>query len=185
MTIFWPLVLMSSATRGGLRRRLEQVWEQLTSDVSLAAWGPSIKKVTWTSPRPYGVGTTRDVVAPGGSTMRERYFRWDEGKSHAFYVYESTIPILRRFAEDYIVEPAGDQTLFTWVVAIEAEGQVQAPGQGAGAAAEGGPGAGTGRRSAVFRQAGLRVGPPFLQASTCVDDSRKRTSPENGARGGT
>ena len=68
-----------------------------------------------------------DVVALGGSTMRERYFRWDEGKSHAFYVYESTIPILRRFAEDYIVEPAGDQTLFTWVVAIEAKDRFRLP----------------------------------------------------------
>lgn len=97
----------------------EHVWEQLTSDVSLAAWGPSIKKVTWTSPRPFGVGTTRDVLAPGGSTMRERYFRWDEGKSHAFYVYESSLPLFKRFAEDYVVEPAGAQTLFTWTVAIE------------------------------------------------------------------
>ena len=105
----------------------QQVWEQLTSDVSLAAWGPSIKKVTWTSPRPFGVGTTRDVVAPGGSTMRERYFRWDEGKSHAFYVYESTLPILRRFAEDYIVEPDGDQTLFTWIVAIEPKDAFRLP----------------------------------------------------------
>jgi hypothetical protein len=104
-----------------------QVWEQLTSDVSLAAWGPSIKKVTWTSPRPFGVGTTRDVEAPGGSTMRERYFRWNEGKSHAFYVYESTLPILRRFAEDYIVEPDGDQTLFTWVVAIEPKDSFSLP----------------------------------------------------------
>jgi len=105
----------------------EQVWEQLISDVSLAAWGPSIKKVTWTSPRPFGVGTTREVVAPGGSTMRERYFRWDGGKSHAFYVYESTLPILRRFAENYIVEPDGNETMFTWVVAIEAKGAFALP----------------------------------------------------------
>jgi hypothetical protein len=105
----------------------EEVWEQLTSDVSLAAWGPSIKKVTWTSPRPFGVGTTRDVVAPGGSTMRERYFRWDEGKSHAFYVYESALPIFRRFAENYIVEPDGNGTLFTWVVAIEPKDAFRLP----------------------------------------------------------
>jgi polyketide cyclase/dehydrase/lipid transport protein len=105
----------------------KQVWEQLTSDVSLAAWGPAIKKVTWTSPRPYGVGTTRDVVAPGGSTLRERYFRWDEGKSHAFYVYECSLPLFRRFAEDYIVEPDGDQTSFTWTVAIEAKGAFPLP----------------------------------------------------------
>jgi hypothetical protein len=97
----------------------EQVWESLTSDQSLAPWGPMVKKVTWTSPRPFGVGTTRDVVAPGGSTMRERYFRWDEGKSHAFYVYKSALPFFKRFAEDYVVESDGAETLFTWTVAIE------------------------------------------------------------------
>ena len=51
--------------------------------------------------------------------MRERYFRWDEGHSHSFYVYESTLPLFKRFAEDYIVEPDGEATKFTWVVAIE------------------------------------------------------------------
>ena len=98
---------------------VEKVWESLISDESLAAWGPMIKDVTWTSPRPFGVGTTREVTAPGGSAMRERYFRWDEGHSHAFYTYESALPVFKRFAEDYIVEPDGDGTVFTWVVAIE------------------------------------------------------------------
>ena len=51
--------------------------------------------------------------------MRERYFRWDEGKSHAFYVYEFALPIFKRFAEDYVVEAVGADTLFTWTVAIE------------------------------------------------------------------
>ena len=64
----------------------EKVWESLVSDESLAAWGPMIKDVTWTSPRPFGVGTTREVTAPGGSAMRERYFQWDEGHSNSFYV---------------------------------------------------------------------------------------------------
>jgi hypothetical protein len=50
----------------------EKVWESLVSDESLTAWGPMIKDVTWTSPRPFGVGTTREVTAPGGSVMRER-----------------------------------------------------------------------------------------------------------------
>jgi hypothetical protein len=105
----------------------EQVWDSLTSEESLAAWGPSIKKVTWTSPRPFGVGTTRDVVAPGGATMRERYFRWDEGHRHSFAVYASTLPVFNRFAEDYLVEPAGDGTLFTWIVAIEPKGALGLP----------------------------------------------------------
>ena len=97
----------------------EQVWASLTSDESIAAWGPSIKEVTWTSPRPFGIGTTRDVVAFGGATMRERYFRWDDGHRHSFYAYESTLPVFTRFAEDYIVEADGDATHFTWVLALE------------------------------------------------------------------
>jgi hypothetical protein len=105
----------------------EKVWESLVSDESLAAWGPMIKDVTWTSPRPFGVGTTRDVTAPGGSTMRERYFQWDEGRSHSFYVYESALPVFKRFAEHYLVEPAGSETLFTWTVAIEPKGAFALP----------------------------------------------------------
>jgi Polyketide cyclase / dehydrase and lipid transport len=98
----------------------EQVWKSLTSNESLAAWGPEIKKVTWTSPRPLGMGATRDVVAAGEViTMRERFFRWEEGRRHSFCAYESTLPIFKRFAEDYVVEPDGADTLFTWTVALE------------------------------------------------------------------
>jgi hypothetical protein len=70
----------------------EQVRDSLTSDESLAAWGPMIKKVTWTSPRPFGVGTTREVNALG-SSAHERYFRWDEGHSHAFCDYEAAFAL--------------------------------------------------------------------------------------------
>ena len=105
----------------------EQVWESLTSDVSLAAWGPTIRKVTWTSPRPFGVGTTREVVVLGGGTGRERYYRWDEGHSHAFYIYESSLPLFKRFAEDYVVKPDGAETLFTWTVAIEPKNAFRLP----------------------------------------------------------
>ena len=104
-----------------------RVWEQLTSDDSIAAWGPATKEVNWTSPRPFGVGTTREVVALGGATMRERFFRWEKGRRHSFAAYESTLPLFKRFAEDYVVEADGADTLFTWVVAIEPKGTLALP----------------------------------------------------------
>jgi hypothetical protein len=104
-----------------------QVWESLTSDASLAAWGSAVKEVTWTSPRPFGVGTTREVVPTGGPRVRERYFRWDEGRNHSFYVYEATLPLFNRFAEDYLVEPDGGDTLFTWTMALEPKGALALP----------------------------------------------------------
>jgi uncharacterized protein YndB with AHSA1/START domain len=97
-----------------------RVWESLTSDNSFADWGPLAKSVQWTSPRPFGVGTSRTVVLAGAAmTVHEQYFRWDEGQRHSFYVREANRPLLRRMAEDYVIEerPAGSR--LTWTFALE------------------------------------------------------------------
>lgn len=65
----------------------EQVWASLTSDESLATWGASVKSVDWLSPRPFGVGTTREVaLAPGLVRVHETFLRWEERVRHSFYV---------------------------------------------------------------------------------------------------
>src|ERR1700712_5543562 len=66
-----------------------RVWESLQSDASVSAWGMGVKSLTWTSPRPFGVGTTREVALPvGTATVRERFVHWDEGYRYSFYAYE-------------------------------------------------------------------------------------------------
>jgi hypothetical protein len=98
----------------------QRVWESLSSNDSVAAWGPSVKRVRWLSARPFGVGTTREVVlAADLARVRERFFRWDEGRGYSFAVIEANAPVFRRFAEDYVLVPDGDGTRFTWTVAIE------------------------------------------------------------------
>jgi uncharacterized protein YndB with AHSA1/START domain len=97
------------------------VWESLTSDESVAAWSRLISSLRWTSARPFGVGTTREVTLPGkGLAFREQYFLWDEGRRYAFFATEATLPVFRRFAEDYVVEPAAGGSRFTWTFALEA-----------------------------------------------------------------
>jgi hypothetical protein len=54
--------------------------------------------------------------------VHERFFRWEEGHGYSFTVYEANLPVFKRFAEDYVLEPEGlngDSTRFTWTVAIE------------------------------------------------------------------
>lgn len=101
----------------------EAVWESLASNESLSAWSSTVSSLTWTSPRPFGVGTTREVVlAPGLARVRERFFRWDEGRGYSFAAVEANLPVFKTFAEDYVVEPHGADgasTRFTWTVAIE------------------------------------------------------------------
>jgi hypothetical protein len=98
----------------------DRVWASLASDESLSAWTSAIQRVTWLSPRPFGVGTSREVVLGAGiPRIREHFFRWDEGRGHSFYVTQTTAPLFTRFAEDYVLVQDGDATLFRWTVAIE------------------------------------------------------------------
>lgn len=104
----------------------EQVWDSLQSDESLAAWGKTVTSLTWTSPRPFGAGTTREV-STGPIKVRERFFDWTDGSGYAFHATEANAPLFRRFAEDYRVEPEGAGTRFTWLVAIEPVGPLKLP----------------------------------------------------------
>lgn len=101
-------------------RPAAEVWAALVDDNPLS-WCRILDNVTWTSARPFGVGTTRTVKALKGlNVVDESYFIWEEGRRKAFYVVTSSNPMFKRFAEDYIVEPDGENACrFTWIVAYE------------------------------------------------------------------
>ena len=69
----------------------------------------------WLSSRPFGVGTTREVVLLSGNLrVHERFIRWDKGDGYSFAVYEASVPVFRRAAENYEVAPDGEGVVFTW-----------------------------------------------------------------------
>jgi hypothetical protein len=95
-----------------------QVWADLTADNPLA-WCRILRSVTWTSPRPFGVGTTRTARSVGG-VINERFFLWEEGRRKSFFAFEASVPLFRRLAEDYLVEPTSETSCrFTWTIAFE------------------------------------------------------------------
>lgn len=101
-------------------RPASHVWEDLAGENPLA-WCRLLKHVTWTSPPPHGVGSTRTARSVGGlSVINERFFRWEEGRRQSFYALEASVPLFRRFAEDYLVEPTIDESCrFTWTIALQ------------------------------------------------------------------
>ena len=101
----------------------EVLFETLRGDTVWTEWASVIQGVRWTSDKPYAKNATRDVSLTGGMMVRELFFHWEENERIAFYVTESTIPNLDKFAEDYIVERLGtNETRLTWTVAIENRG---------------------------------------------------------------
>jgi Polyketide cyclase / dehydrase and lipid transport len=103
-----------------IARPAERVWADLTGDSPLS-WCRILQSVEWTSPRPFGVGTTRTVRALwGANVLKEEYFLWEEGRRHSFFVVEASAPLFRRLAEDYLVEPTSEHSCrFTWTIAVE------------------------------------------------------------------
>jgi hypothetical protein len=93
------------------------VWRQLVENP--LHWCKTLT-INWTSAPPFGVGTTRRVKVLGLLVSNEYYFVWDEGRRNAFYFTDSNLPLFKRFGEDYVVEPTGENRCrFTWTLAGE------------------------------------------------------------------
>jgi hypothetical protein len=104
-----------------ISRSASEVWGELVTDHPLSWCRVLGNGIEWTSDRPFGLGTTRTAkVLKGLGEAHEYYFRWEEGRRHSFYVLESSMPIYKRLAEDYLVEPTGENSCrFTWTIAWE------------------------------------------------------------------
>jgi hypothetical protein len=98
-------------------RPASQVWQDLVADQPLS-WCRGLS-ASWTSARPFAVGTTRQAKVLGGVLkVQEHFFVWEEGRRYAFYVTSANAPLFQSLAEDYIVEPVGpDSCTFTWRIA--------------------------------------------------------------------
>lgn len=78
----------------------KQLWASLLDGPAWGEWLDGLE-VEWTSPKPFGEGTTRTVKL-GNMVIEEYFFGWEEGKRMSFRFARSTLPI-RALIEDYHV----------------------------------------------------------------------------------
>jgi uncharacterized protein YndB with AHSA1/START domain len=103
----------------------EQLFEVLADADSWPQWAKVITKVTWTSPEPYGVGTTRVVDMRGGLTGDEEFLAWEPYSYLAFRFNSCSNKAVAAFAEEYrVVETPGGCRL-TWTMAQKPNGSAR------------------------------------------------------------
>lgn len=95
----------------------EQAWEVLADAEAWPRWASVITNVTWTSPEPHGVGTTRMVDMRGGIIGDEEFLAWEPARHMAFRFNASSTSSLAAFVEDYRIEPTADGCRLTWTLA--------------------------------------------------------------------
>ena len=94
----------------------------LTDAEAWPVWLVPVTKVVWTSPPPFGVGTTRDISGRAGTTS-EYFFAWEDGRRMSFFFSQGVLPAVAAFAEDYEVVPVGDDGCeLIWRYAFECPG---------------------------------------------------------------
>ncbi len=97
----------------------DQLFDVFEDPTSWPRWAHGIGRVVWTSPKPFGVGTTRTVYFWGGMEVYEDFVRWERGEEMAFVFYGTTQDVFLRFGEHYVVQPMEGGCRLTWTVAFE------------------------------------------------------------------
>jgi len=100
----------------------EQLFEVLADAEAWPRWASVITKVTWTSPEPRGVGTTRTVNMRGGIIGDEEYLVWEPYTRMAFRFNECSTKAVAAFAEDYRVEVIPGGCRMTWKLSQQPAG---------------------------------------------------------------
>ena len=97
----------------------ETLFHMLVSPDEWPQWFPTIKRGWVTSEGPTGVGSSR-AVNTGLVTLHEVFTHYEPGVRWAFTVDWTTLPLWRRFMEDYRFEDLGDgRTRLTWTIRYE------------------------------------------------------------------
>ncbi len=100
-----------------------RLFEVFEDPESWPRWVPGIGRVIWTSPRPFGPGTTRTVQFWGGMEVYEVFSRWEAGREMSFYFTGTSEEVWRAFGEHYRVEDlGGGRCRLTWRVAFTPAG---------------------------------------------------------------
>jgi len=97
----------------------EKIFEIFEDENQWPLWFKDIVKVTWTSPKPFGVGTTRTVKLKP-LTVYENFIVWETNKRFTFYLTHTSLPLAHALIEDYVLEPIDDgKTKFTYTVVYD------------------------------------------------------------------
>lgn len=106
-----------------IRATPEQIFEVFEHAEAWTVWAMPIQKVEWTSPKPFGVGTTRTVSMMGDLAGYEEFIAWERGKRMAFTFVGCSQDTVESFLEDYRVTDLGDGTCRAeWYMALETRG---------------------------------------------------------------
>jgi hypothetical protein len=104
----------------------ESLFEMFEEVTTWREFFPVIRKVEWTSPPPFGVGTTRTVNIIGGTRLDEVFWAWKPGAQMGFELTEASNHALQGLVELYEFLPLDHgRCKLRWEMGIELSGRMR------------------------------------------------------------
>ncbi len=104
----------------------EQVFATLEDGPAWPKWVNVIRAVNWTSPKPYGRGTTRTVTMVGGVVVDELFSAFEPARRMSFSVCAANIGLLSGLGELYETVPiSSDRCVVRWTLAMTFAGPLR------------------------------------------------------------
>ena len=98
----------------------DKVWSVLADLESVPSWVEAIQSARCNGDKTSGVGASRVCDLSGGMTIRERWTKWDEGKSFEYVAFG--MPLIKRATNRWTLEAEGSRTLVSSDAEIELKG---------------------------------------------------------------
>jgi len=86
---------------------ITQTFDVVSGSDLESEWFPDFVSAEWKTPEPHGVGSIR-IYRLKFMTILEEFLVWDRGHRLVFRLNECSLPILRRFLENYVISPRPD-----------------------------------------------------------------------------
>jgi hypothetical protein len=96
----------------------EMVFHAISSDDLEREWFPDFREAAWKTAPPHGRGSLR-LYRLSYMSIVEEFLHWEQGRRLAFRVNTCTLPLLRRFLEDYVITPQAGGSRLLWRVCYE------------------------------------------------------------------
>ena len=93
-----------------------QLWQVLEDPEAWPQWS-YVTRMTWTSPRPFGVGTTRAIETRTGGRVIDEVIAWHPQVHLAFRVNAVSVPTEGASVEEFRIEPTPQGCRLTWTLA--------------------------------------------------------------------
>lgn len=119
---FYETASFRVVTKVSINAPAAKVFATLEDPNAWPRWVKAIKKVEWTSPKPFAVGTTRTVTMKNGHRIDERFILWETNRRMSFSVLGSTHPGVSAFGEDYILTPTAQGCDLRWTLVLQPRG---------------------------------------------------------------